>query len=131
MARTLWARIGEADAEDAYYAFKHVYLACNPHAELRSCGRWRCAISRTGWQQDAVEAARPERADRRPGGAGGGIGLAPAVPNVEDGPGRKSQVRLGRSARDRLTSRHNSTAERRIGGVSAEPTRIAPAQNPR
>jgi hypothetical protein len=35
VARTLWARIGEVDAEDAFYAFKHVYLACNPHAEFR------------------------------------------------------------------------------------------------
>jgi hypothetical protein len=35
VARTLWARIGEIDAEDAFYAFKHVYLACNPHAEFR------------------------------------------------------------------------------------------------
>jgi hypothetical protein len=28
--RTLWARSAEVDAEDAYYAFKHVYLARNP-----------------------------------------------------------------------------------------------------
>jgi hypothetical protein len=35
VARTLWARIGEVDTEDAFYAFKHVYLACNPHAEFR------------------------------------------------------------------------------------------------
>jgi len=35
VARTLWARIGEVDAEDAFYAFKHVYLACNPRAEFR------------------------------------------------------------------------------------------------
>ena len=35
VARTLWARIGEVDAEDAFYAFKHVYLAWNPHAEFR------------------------------------------------------------------------------------------------
>jgi hypothetical protein len=31
----LWHRLAEADAEDAFYAFKHVYLACNPHAEFR------------------------------------------------------------------------------------------------
>jgi hypothetical protein len=36
VARTLWARIGEVDAEDAFYAFKHVYLAWNPHAEFRA-----------------------------------------------------------------------------------------------
>jgi len=35
VARTLWARIGEVDAEDAFYAFKHVYLAWNPRAEFR------------------------------------------------------------------------------------------------
>jgi len=35
VARTLWARIGEVDAEDAFYAFKHVYLAHNPDAEFR------------------------------------------------------------------------------------------------
>ncbi|MGO8920823.1 MAG: ferritin-like domain-containing protein [Stellaceae bacterium] len=35
VARTLWARIGEVDAEDAFYAFKHVYLARNPSAEFR------------------------------------------------------------------------------------------------
>jgi hypothetical protein len=34
VARTLWARIGEVDAEDAFYAFKHVYLECNPHTEF-------------------------------------------------------------------------------------------------
>jgi hypothetical protein len=34
VARTLWARIGEVDAEDAFYAFKHVYLERNPHAEF-------------------------------------------------------------------------------------------------
>jgi hypothetical protein len=30
--RTLWNRVGEVDAEDAFYAFKHVYLAHNPAA---------------------------------------------------------------------------------------------------
>jgi hypothetical protein len=30
--RTLWHRIGEVDAEDGFYAFKHVHLACNPGA---------------------------------------------------------------------------------------------------
>jgi hypothetical protein len=35
VARTLWARIGEVDGEDAFYAFKHVYLACNPQTEFR------------------------------------------------------------------------------------------------
>jgi hypothetical protein len=34
VARALWARIGEVDAEDAFYAFKHVYLARNPDAEF-------------------------------------------------------------------------------------------------
>ena len=34
VARTLWARIGEVDAEDAFYAFKHVYLRHNPDAEF-------------------------------------------------------------------------------------------------
>jgi hypothetical protein len=34
VARTLWARIGEVDAEDAFYAFKHVFLAWNPRAEF-------------------------------------------------------------------------------------------------
>lgn len=33
--RTLWARIGEVDAEDAFYAFKHVFLARNPGTEFR------------------------------------------------------------------------------------------------
>jgi hypothetical protein len=36
VARTLWARIGEVDAEDAFYAFKHVYLARNPEAEFHA-----------------------------------------------------------------------------------------------
>jgi hypothetical protein len=36
VARTLWARIGEVDAEDAFYAFKHVYLARNPDAEFHA-----------------------------------------------------------------------------------------------
>jgi len=35
VARTLWARISEVDAEDAFYAFKHVYLSHNPDAEFR------------------------------------------------------------------------------------------------
>jgi len=35
VARTLWARIGEVDAEDAFYAFKHVYLARNPDCAFR------------------------------------------------------------------------------------------------
>ena len=35
VARTLWARIGEVDAEDAFYAFKHAYLTHNPDAEFR------------------------------------------------------------------------------------------------
>jgi hypothetical protein len=34
VARTLWARIGEVDAEDAFYAFKHVCLARNPGTEF-------------------------------------------------------------------------------------------------
>ncbi|MBI3512860.1 MAG: ferritin-like domain-containing protein [Proteobacteria bacterium] len=29
---TLWHRVGEVDAEDAFYAFKHVYLATHPGA---------------------------------------------------------------------------------------------------
>jgi hypothetical protein len=32
VARTLWSRSREIDAEDAFYAFKHVYLAVNPRA---------------------------------------------------------------------------------------------------
>jgi hypothetical protein len=32
VARTLWNRVGEVDAEDAFYAFKHVFLAHNPGA---------------------------------------------------------------------------------------------------
>ncbi len=32
--RTLWNRIGEVDAEDAFYAFKHVFLGRNPGAEF-------------------------------------------------------------------------------------------------
>jgi hypothetical protein len=34
--RTLWNRIGEVDAEDAFYAFKHVYLARNPGTAFES-----------------------------------------------------------------------------------------------
>lgn len=34
--RTLWNRIGEVDAEDAFYAFKHVYLARNPGVAFES-----------------------------------------------------------------------------------------------
>ncbi len=34
VARTLWARIGEVDTEDAFYAFKHVSLARNPRTEF-------------------------------------------------------------------------------------------------
>ena len=33
--RTLWSRIREIDAEDALFAFKHVYLARNPRADFR------------------------------------------------------------------------------------------------
>jgi hypothetical protein len=33
--KTLWARINEVDAEDAFYAFKHVYLSRNPGAEFQ------------------------------------------------------------------------------------------------
>ena len=36
VARTLWARINEVDAEDAFYAFKHVYLAQNPGTEFHT-----------------------------------------------------------------------------------------------
>jgi len=32
--RTLWNRVGEVDAEDAFYAFKHVYIAHNPGASF-------------------------------------------------------------------------------------------------
>jgi hypothetical protein len=35
VARTLWGRMGEVDAVDALYAFKHVYLARNPAAAFR------------------------------------------------------------------------------------------------
>lgn len=34
VARTLWARIGEVDGEDAFYGFKHAYLARNHHAKF-------------------------------------------------------------------------------------------------
>jgi hypothetical protein len=34
--RTLYGRIGEVDAEDAFYAFKHVYLAAHPAATFQS-----------------------------------------------------------------------------------------------
>jgi hypothetical protein len=34
VARTLWTRMDEIDTEDAFYAFKHVYLASNPCAEF-------------------------------------------------------------------------------------------------
>jgi rubrerythrin len=34
--RTLWDRAQEVDAEDAYIAFKHVFLATNPKAELHA-----------------------------------------------------------------------------------------------
>jgi hypothetical protein len=34
---TLWSRITEIDAEDAFYVFKHVYHARNPDAEFRKC----------------------------------------------------------------------------------------------
>jgi hypothetical protein len=34
VARTLWSRIGEVDAEDAFYAFKHVFLASHPDARF-------------------------------------------------------------------------------------------------
>ena len=60
VTRTIWARMGEIDAEDAFYAFKHVYLAAQPAAPnstktitrhfARGSGRWSCAISRTGWR---------------------------------------------------------------------------------
>ncbi len=33
--RTLWDRAQEVDAEDAYFAFKHVFLASKPDAEFR------------------------------------------------------------------------------------------------
>jgi hypothetical protein len=33
--RTLWNRVGEVDAEDAFYAFKHAYLARNPGAAFQ------------------------------------------------------------------------------------------------
>jgi hypothetical protein len=32
---TLWNRIGEVDIEDAFYAFKHVYLARNPGVQFQ------------------------------------------------------------------------------------------------
>ncbi len=35
--QTFWPRIAEVDVEDAFYAFKHVYLARNPGAEFRKC----------------------------------------------------------------------------------------------
>jgi hypothetical protein len=35
VARTLWGRIGEVDGVDAFYAFKHVFLARNPNAAFR------------------------------------------------------------------------------------------------
>jgi len=35
VVRTLWARIGEVDTEDAFYAFKHVCLARHPDAKFR------------------------------------------------------------------------------------------------
>jgi hypothetical protein len=35
VARTLWSRMGAVDAVDAFYGFKHVYLARNPNASFR------------------------------------------------------------------------------------------------
>jgi hypothetical protein len=34
VARTLWHRVGEVDAEDAFYAFKHVFLGSHPGARF-------------------------------------------------------------------------------------------------
>jgi hypothetical protein len=34
--RTLWARIGEVDGEDAFYAFKHVHLGHHPNVGFQS-----------------------------------------------------------------------------------------------
>jgi hypothetical protein len=34
IAQTLWSRVGEVDAEDAFYAFKHVHLARHPDARF-------------------------------------------------------------------------------------------------
>ncbi len=35
IARTLWARIGEVNSVDAFYAFKHVHIARNPDVGFR------------------------------------------------------------------------------------------------
>jgi hypothetical protein len=35
VARTLWQRVNEVDVEDAFLAFKHVWLASNPGGEFR------------------------------------------------------------------------------------------------
>ena len=35
IARTLWNRLSEVDAEDAFFAFKHVWLATNPGTEFQ------------------------------------------------------------------------------------------------
>jgi hypothetical protein len=35
IARTLWARIGEVDSVDAFYAFKHVHIGRNPDVVFR------------------------------------------------------------------------------------------------
>jgi len=44
--RTLWNRVNEVDAEDAFYAFKHVYLARHPGAafERRDYDAFRAAF---------------------------------------------------------------------------------------
>jgi hypothetical protein len=77
--QTLWSRIAEVDAEDAFYAFKHVYLARNPGAEFRKCDyeafrigappvREEAFPARHG-DKDAVEAARSQRRGRARGRA--------------------------------------------------------------
>jgi hypothetical protein len=52
IARTLWGRMTEVDAEDAFFAFKHVYLASNPGCEFKPSDyhAYRAHVRRVGGQ---------------------------------------------------------------------------------
>ena len=52
IARVLWQRMTEVDSEDAFFAFKHVYLASNPGSEFKpgDYNEFRDHVRRVGKQ---------------------------------------------------------------------------------
>ncbi|MDE2229594.1 MAG: ferritin-like domain-containing protein [Alphaproteobacteria bacterium] len=74
--KTLWDRVQEVDAEDAYIAFKHVFLASKPEADFRAADyeAFRSGVRRMGREYFPYDMAL--KMFLKP------LGLAPAIGRV-------------------------------------------------